>query len=173
MNEEKLVTGLFMDSDQAGEAVAELKQKGYTKDISFISRDFKDGEVKSHQVKEDITEGAATGAATGGVIGGLAGIAAGAVSLVVPGIGPLVIAGPLAAAWGLTGSALGALAGGLVGALVDAGIPKKEAERFKERIVAGDVLVAVTTDGEHVDEVSEILDQHDVLDSTTGHYVTM
>jgi len=171
-NDDKLITALFVDSKKAGEAIAELKEKGYTKNISVIIRDETDGEVKTKEVKDETGDGAISAAATGGVIGGLAGLAAGAISLVVPGVGPLVVTGPLVATWGLTGGALGALAGGLVGALVDAGVSQEEAERYETRIMEGDVLVAVTTDDEHVDEVREILDNHDALDSAVRQYVS-
>lgn len=171
-NDDKLITALFVDNEKAGDAVGDLKEKGYTKNISVITRDDTDGEVKTQEIKDETGDGAISGAATGGVLGGLTGLAAGAISLVVPGVGPLVVTGPLVATWGLTGGALGALAGGLVGALVDAGVSQEEAEQYESKIMEGDVLVAVTTDDEHVDEVKEILDNHDAMDSTTRQYAS-
>src|SRR5690606_26745433 len=61
----------------------------------------------------------AAGMATGGVMGGLGGVLLGLGALAIPGIGPIVAAGPIVA--GLTGAGIGAAVGGLVGALVNWG----------------------------------------------------
>src|SRR4029453_9839073 len=50
-------------------------------------------------------EGAATGAATGSVVGGTLGLLAGIGALAIPGVGPLIAAGPIMAA--LSGAAAG------------------------------------------------------------------
>lgn len=164
-----IVSGLFTDSKKAGKAVAELKQQGFTDDISIIAKDPETAEGSSHQVKQDVTDGAVGGAATGGVLGVITGLIAGAASAVVPGIGALVVAGPLAAAWGITGGAVGALTGGLVGAMVDAGIPEEKARLYEDRIIAGDVLVTVSTDHENEAKVKSILDKHSVEGTDTLH----
>jgi hypothetical protein len=69
-----------------------------------------------------------------------------AVALVVPGIGPIVANGPLAA--GL-GEAAGHLAGGLGKALERAGLPHRDAEMWEQRVKAGGVLI-----GAHVHDTS-------------------
>ena len=164
-----IVSGLFTDSKKAGKAVAELKEQGFTDDISVIAKDPQDADNSSHQIKQNVTDGAIGGAATGGVIGALAGIIAGAASVLVPGIGTLVVAGPLAATWGITGGALGALTGGLVGAMVDAGIPEEKARMYEDRIKAGDVLVSVSADHEDETAIQKILDKHSVQATDTLH----
>jgi hypothetical protein len=68
------------------------------------------------------------------------------VALVVPGIGPIVANGPLAA--GL-GEAAGHLAGGLGKALERAGLPHRDAEMWEQRVKAGGVLI-----GAHVHDTS-------------------
>ena len=164
-----LVSGLFTNSKKAGEAVAELKQEGFTDDISIIAKDSEDAEQSSHQVKQDVKDGALGGAVTGGVLGAITGIIAGAASVLIPGLGTLVVAGPLAATWGVTGGALGALTGGLVGAMVDAGIPEEKAKMYEDRIKAGDVLVTVSTDHEDEAAIQRILDKHSVQATDTLH----
>src|ERR1700704_6010342 len=88
-------------------------------------------------------EGTATGAATGGVAGGVFGLLAGLGALAIPGVGPLIAAGPIMAA--LSGAAVGATAGGLVGGLIGLGIPEIEAKRYEEKLKKGNYLIAVHT----------------------------
>jgi hypothetical protein len=92
----------------------------------------------------DTGKGAAVGAATGGVLGGAAGLAVALMGLTIPGIGPLVAAGPLAAA--LAGAGLGAVAGGLLGGLTSVGVPEHEAHVYAEAVRRGGALVLVRAD---------------------------
>lgn len=158
----QVVAGLFSDSVKAGNAVAELKQQGFTEDISVVAREEGTGEVTSEQVKQNVEDGTVAGAVTGAVGGGLLGLLAGAVNVAVPGVGALLVFGPLAALWGLTGGALGALAGGLIGALVDAGFPEERARLYEDRVREGEVLVAVDVEEGREDEVVKILGKHGV-----------
>lgn len=150
------VAGIFTDSDQAGEAVAELKELGYTNEISVITRDY-DDDVESEQVKEDVGDGTMQGAGVGALLGLIAGV----VAVALPGA-PLLVAGPIAATWGLSGAALGALSGGLVGALVDLGFDEAKAKAYEEQILAGEIMVAVTADEEHLDDIMAILESYGV-----------
>ncbi len=163
----RTVFALFSDSDHAGQAVAQLKEKGFTKDISVVSRDWRDENIKAQDVKKDLVDGAVTGATTGALAGTLAVLLAGAASVLLPGLGPLLITGPLAASWIAGGAVTGALTGGLLGALVDLGLPEEKARLFEEHIQAGEVLVAVTTDDDHLMEVQGILASHDCDEMTS------
>jgi Sec-independent protein translocase protein TatA len=80
----------------------------------------------------------------------------------VPVIGPILAAGPIAAA--LTGAGIGAAAGGLIGALTESGIPENEAKYYAEGVRRGDVLVTVKTDEARADRVCDVLDRHDAVD---------
>jgi uncharacterized membrane protein len=73
----------------------------------------------------------------GGAIGLLAGIGA----LAIPGVGPLIAAGPIMAT--LAGMGVGAAVGGLTGALIGLGIPEYEAKRYESRLNKGGVLLSV------------------------------
>jgi hypothetical protein len=97
-----------------------------------------------HQKDSKAPEGAATGAATGAVVGGVVGWLAGIGALAIPGIGPLIAAGPIMALLAGVG-AVGA-AGGIVGTLVGLGIPEYEAKRFEGRVKAGGTLLSVHCD---------------------------
>jgi uncharacterized membrane protein len=109
------------------------------------------GHVKSSKAPEGATTGAVTGGVTGGVIGLLAGIGA----LAIPGVGPLIAAGPIIAA--LSGAAVGGATGGIVGGLIGLGIPEIEAKRYEEKLKAGNYLISVhAQDGDRKDLAKNI-----------------
>ncbi len=148
-----LITGLFQNSQEAGEAVSEIKSAGLAKDISVVAKNWDDSEPETHTVEASGT----TGGVTGAVVGALAGLLIGASAVVIPGVGPLVVAGPFTALM----TAAGALTGGLIGFLVDAGIPEKQAKIYEEAIQKGEVLVAIYADSDDESKVQEILRDHD------------
>jgi hypothetical protein len=100
-------------------------------DISVLLKDTQSTKEFAHANDTTAPEGANTGAATGGVIGGTLGLLAGIGALAIPGIGPLIAAGPIIAP--LAGLGMGGAVGGLVGALVGTGIPEHEAKRYEGR----------------------------------------
>ena len=83
-----------------------------------------DSRLRTHSGVPD-GEGAAAGALSGGVVGGLIGLLG---SILVPGLGPIVVGGVLAST--LTGVGIGAATGGLIGALMGLGIPEADARHF-------------------------------------------
>lgn len=147
----QVVIALFKDSTTAGDAIAELKNKGYTKDISVLAKDDKAHELSEHDVKQDVSDtagiGAAVGAAAGAIWAGLSAVA-------LPGLG-LLVGGPLAAL--ITGALAGAATGGLVGALVDLGLPEDLARDYENRLKRGEVAVGVTTSADRMDDAHRIL----------------
>src|SRR2546422_5694195 len=113
-------------------------------------------------------EGAATGATTGGVIGGVLGWLVGLGTLAVPGVGPLIAAGPIVAA--LTGAGVGGAIGGIAGALIGMGIPEYEAKRYEGRVKEGGILLSVHCDNsDWVKRAKDILKDTGAQDiSSTG-----
>lgn len=99
----------------------------------------------------------ATGAGLGAAIGGGAGLLAGLGMLAIPGVGPLVAAGWLAAT--AVGAAGGAVAGGTVGAIVDLGLTAEETPVFSEAIRRGSVAVSVQSPEESRLAVEAALDR--------------
>ncbi|WP_234969284.1 general stress protein [Bacillus massilinigeriensis] len=143
MNEhEKHLVGVYNNERDAIDAIEDLKRQGYsTEDISVIGRNDDDVEDINDATGTKTEEGLAAGAAAGGALGGIAGLLAGIGALAIPGIGPIVAAGPIAAT--LTGAAVGAGAGGLAGALIGMGIPEEEADRYEGYVKEGKILVVV------------------------------
>lgn len=140
--------GIFSNANQAEQAVMDLEQAGYNpKEISVIAKDTEEVRRISNRTGSSAGKGAATGAS----IGGLAGLLLGLGVFTIPGIGALLIGGPIALALGLTGVAAtsvsgavtGALAGGIVGALVGLGIPEEDAKIYESQLNQGAFILAV------------------------------
>lgn len=141
------VVGYYNTEAEAVQAIEELKRQGYSSsEISIISKDKEHVENIEARTETHAADGAATGAATGGLLGGLGGVLAGIGALAIPGIGPIIAAGPIVA--GITGAAAGAGVGGLAGALIGMGIPEEDAHRYTEYFDEGKILVLV--DGEYL-----------------------
>ena len=110
----------------------------------------------------DDASGAATGAVTGGVVGGAAGLAASLIGLAIPGIGPIIAAGPIVAA--LSGAGVGAVAGGLIGGLTDMGVSRADAEYYAESVRRGGALVTVRADDARAEHAADIMRDHGAVD---------
>lgn len=166
MKNEKKLVGVFQSEQEAVRAIEGLKRQGYSpEDISVIARDKDDVSAVTEQTGTSVQEGVKAGAATGGVLGGLAGLLAGLGALTIPGVGPILAAGPIAAA--LTGAAVGAGAGGLVGGLVGLGIPEEDAERYNDYVKQGSILVLVNSRGDIDHEVYDAFRSNNSLNSDT------
>ena len=158
----KTVVGVFNSVTDAQQAVQALEREGISRDqISVIANKNASGYETGEGVDKtsDVVADAGIGAAIGGV-GGLLLSVVGAIT--IPVIGPILAAGPIAAA--LTGAGIGAAAGGLVGALTETGISEEDAKYYAEGVRRGDVLVTVQADQSKTDRVRDILDQYDAVD---------
>ncbi|HYE07133.1 MAG TPA: hypothetical protein VEL07_16590 [Planctomycetota bacterium] len=150
---------------QAESIVNQLKVAGFSSnDISVLFPDKRGTKDFAHEHSTKAPEGAAAGAGTGGVVGGTFGWLAGIGMLAIPGVGPLIAAGPILAA--LSGAAVGAAVGGLTGALIGLGIPEYEAKRYEGKITEGGILISVHTDGRDraskVKEIFGVAGAHDI-----------
>ena len=144
--------GVFENRRDAEGAISELRGLGLTDgDISYLYSTPEVVEVTKTEHRSGMGGGAASGAATGAVLGAIAGIVVAAG--VLPGIGALFVAGPLAAALGLTGAAAttaagamtGLAAGGIIGALANLGVSREDARMYEERVKHGGILVSATS----------------------------
>jgi len=146
----KTIVGLFDDVNEAHRAVQELIDAGVDHNaISIVANDAK-GEYKQYRADgSSAAEGAGAGAVGGGVLGGVLGLLVGVGALAIPGIGPVLAAGPLAAALGtagastLVGAGVGAVTGGLIGGLIGLGIPEEDAKYYERELHGGRFLVSV------------------------------
>lgn len=161
----KRIVGVFAAEYEASRAIEELKRQGCrTEDISIIARNNEHANTLRDESGTQAPEGIATGAATGGLLGGLTGLLMGIGALAIPGIGPIIAAGPLAVT--LAGAAIGAGSGGLVGGLIGLGIPEEEAKRYDNYVDKGHILVMVDVEGEQKEEeVKRIFVQYNSLNA--------
>src|ERR1700722_9189963 len=123
----KAVFGIAKSEPQAITIADNLKAVGFTEnDVSVLFPDKAGSKDFAHEQHTKAPEGAATGAGTGAILGGALGWMIGRGALAIPGVAPVIAAGPIMAA--LAGAAGGAAAGGLTGALIGLGIPEYEAK---------------------------------------------
>jgi hypothetical protein len=148
----KVVSGLFDSYDEASAAVDALEEAGVPSErISLVGPDGAGAD-----------SAAAKGAGVGAAVGGIGGLLAGLGAFAIPGIGPVVGAGWLAAT--LVGAAAGGLAGGLIGSLTDAGIEERDAHVYAEGIKRGGTMVTSQVDDNQLDAAAAILDRHGRVD---------
>src|SRR6476660_933034 len=151
------VFGIYKSSMAAERAVDQILAAGFSNnDISVLLPDSQSSKEFAHEKNTKAPEGTTTGVATGGAIGGTLGLLAGIGALAIPGVGPLIAAGPIMGA--LAGLGAGGAVGGLIGALVGMGIPEYEAKRYEGRVKNGGVLLSVHCDtSEEIDRAKELL----------------
>ncbi|MBI5172266.1 MAG: hypothetical protein HY986_05225 [Candidatus Melainabacteria bacterium] len=139
------VISIIKTQEQAISIIDALKRAGFVNsDISMLMPDRSGVRDMGHEQHSKAPEGTSTGAGAGALIGGALGWLAGLGALAIPGIGPLVVAGPIVAA--LTGVGIGATTGGITGGLIGLGIPEYEAKQYEGKIREGNILLSVHTE---------------------------
>jgi len=139
------VLGIYTDYSSVEHAVDVLKEAGFRNtDISVLFPQKSGTKDFAHDKGTKAPEGAAVGAGTGAVLGGALGWLVGIGALAIPGLGPIIAAGPIMAA--LAGVGVGGAAGGITGALIGLGIPEHEAKRYEVRVKEGGILLSVHSD---------------------------
>lgn len=164
----KTIMRLYDDLSNARNAVKDLVQAGFAREtISLVAKD-SDGryatefEQQKSQSGESLPDDEEEGAITGGIIGGLAGMMLGLGVAAIPGIGPVIAAGPLATM--LLGAGTGTITGSLVGAIAEWEVPNEEAEYYAERVQQGRTLVCVSASDGQVGQVMSVLHRHHPVD---------
>jgi hypothetical protein len=139
------VFGIYASAAAAEVAVDHLLNKGFSNpSISVLLPDDESTRAFAHEKHTKAPEGTATGVTAGGIVGGSLGLLAGIGALAIPGVGPLIAAGPIMAT--LAGLGVGGAVGGIVGALVGMGIPEFEAKRYEGAVKDGGTLLSVHCD---------------------------
>lgn len=161
----KTVSGLFDTYDEASEAVRALKAAGIPDgDISMVASNA-EGRYKVDDT-EGAAEGAGAGAGIGAAVGGAGGLLTGLGLMAIPGVGPVVAAGWLAAT--AAGAAAGAIAGGavggIIGALTDSGVPEEDAHVYAEGVRRGGTLVTARVNDGDVARAEAILQRSNWVD---------
>src|ERR1700733_3192258 len=165
------VFGVYSTRTNVESAVKALKDARFTNsDISLLRENVRTGELatdRSTKAPEGAAVGLGSGAAVGGALGWLVGVGA----LAIPGIGPVVAAGPLLAA--LAGVGIGGAFGGFAGVLVGLGIPEYQANEYEGQMLKGGILVAVRGEsGEQVDRAKQVLSRSGARDVVVSRETT-
>ena len=151
--------GIFTTHLDAENALHELRAFGVKdEDISYVYANTS-GKLVDSQEGEKIENGTGNGIVTGALLGTALGFSV--ASGVLIGLGPLLVAGPLATALGFTGvtattvagAVTGGAAGGFIGALMALGVSEEDAVLFQKYVEAGDVLISVHEAGIRVRDV--------------------
>ncbi len=139
------VFGIVTNEAHLRDLIGRLNALGFHRDDrSVIFPDVHSAHPIAHVKGSKAPEGAVAGGLTGAGLGGVIGLLAGIGALAIPGVGPLIAAGPVLAL--LSGAAVGAAAGSLTGSLIGLGIPEFEAKRYAGHLKDGSILVAVHAD---------------------------
>lgn len=169
---ESAAFGILANRSNAEAAVDQLTRAGFSnQEISALLSDKIEPQEFAADNQTKAAEGATAGAGVGGIVGGALGLLAGVGALAIPGVGPIIVAGPLMAS--LAGLGVGGAVGGLVGALVGMGIPEFEAKCYDSRVKDGAVLLAVhCASSEEVRRAREVLEAGGAQDiaSCLGEY---
>ena len=177
----KTVVGLFDDFQDAQNVVRDLTTAGFRRESISIAAnktasgytgdgsDF--GATGTSGTGHAVGKDAGVGAGVGGVVGLLTGLGL----LAIPGIGPVLAAGPIAAALGIgaaatstvVGAGIGAVAGGLIGGLTHLGVPKEHAEYYAEGVRRGGTLVTVDAPDNQAQQAVDIMNGNGAVDIDT------
>jgi hypothetical protein len=154
------VFGIYTSLSAADNATDTLVRNGFAAaDISaLLPENFGPQQIATEKATK-APEGATAGATSGAVLGGALGLLAGVGALAIPGVGPLIAAGPIMAA--LAGMGVGGTVGGFTGALIGLGIPEYEAKRYEGHVKKGGILLSV-----HCDTSEEIKRAKDIMKIT-------
>lgn len=170
----QIVRGIFYTPADAERAIADLIDRGFPKEkISLIGP----GSAEATHVKVvgsevEHVEDMAIGAVGGGLLGGALGALVGMIVVAIPGLGPVLMAGPLAAAFGgaagatmAIGAGAGAVGGGVLGALAWGGVSEQDTHVYEELIRRGATLVMVQAAGPERELATEILHRDGAADA--------
>ena len=163
----KTITGLFDTYAAAANAVRDLEAAGVPhSDVSIVANNA-DGTHKA-AMSDEVTDDAGKGAGIGAAVGGVGGLLTGLGLMAIPGVGPVVAAGWLAATavGAVAGAAVGGAAGGIVGSLTDAGVPEAHAHVYAEGVRRGGTLVTAKVEDTRVTAAEAVLSRHSAVDAS-------
>jgi hypothetical protein len=163
----KSVIGIVETQMEAERIVDQLQARGLASDdISVLFADRRGSKDFAYEHNTKAPEGAVAGMGAGGVVGGTLGLLAGIGALAIPGVGPLIAAGPLLAT--LSGVAAGAAVGGVAGGLIGLGVPEFEAKSYEGKIRSGNILIAV-----HIDNAETEKRTKQIFESNGAHDISV
>jgi hypothetical protein len=160
MSKNNSIVAVYLSHSAAEAAVKELQQSGFDmKKLSIVARDFHTDEqvVGYYNTGDRMKYWGKLGVFWGGIWGLLFGSA----FFWVPGLGPLVVAGPFVA-WIVGAMESAAITGGLTAigaALASLGIPKDSIVRYETALKNGSFVLIVHGSAEDTNRAKDVLDR--------------
>ena len=167
MSEKNSVVAIFESHNQAEDAVRELQRSGFDmKKLSIVGKDYHTDEhvVGYYNAGDRMMYWGKLGAFWGGLWGMLFGSA----FFFVPGVGPLLVAGPLVM-WivgALEGAAIMGGLSALGAALFSIGIPKDSILKYEAAVTNGRFLLIVHGTPDEVQRAKDRLDDAEATETT-------
>jgi hypothetical protein len=162
----RTIVAVFQELIEVEQVVQELVDGGFSRDsISVVAHHAKCGPA----IGPVPTLTSSGSLSTAAAVGGLGGFAAGMVALAIPGIGPILAAGPIAAE--LVAGGVGSVAGGVISWLKQTGVPGDDAGSFCEAVRRGGILLSVECPEARAFDAQQIIGEHRLIDmdeSTLG-----
>ncbi len=150
-----VVFGIYKNQQEVENAIESLDKDGFElEDISVIHPYTNELKNLTEAFPMNVQLGAVTGAETGAFVGGTLGMLIGMGTLMIPGLGPLIVLGPVIAT--IAGASFGGAVGGLSGALVGIGVPQHAANIYETSIQNGETLVSVHTHDSAWSDLAEL-----------------
>ncbi len=158
---EQVITGHFTNHERAEVAVRALTDAGFSHpNISIVAQNLQASEqvqvLAAHSDAHPPTL----------LLSTIGGLLLGAAALTLPGVGPLLVAGPLAANFFgvLDGAVLGTSSGGLMGALMGYGLPRDTAQKYQTAVENGGFLVMAHGDANQIKLAQGVLEHQEASD---------
>ncbi|HHC79628.1 MAG TPA: DUF1269 domain-containing protein [Flavobacteriia bacterium] len=169
-NKESVAVAVCKTHTEAEQVVKELQQSGFDmKKLSIVGKDYyeEDKVVGFYNTKDVVKSWGKAGAFWGGIWG----LIFGAGFFLIPGIGPVVMAGPIVSSLvgGLEGAVVIGGLSALGGALFSIGIPKDSVLKYEKELKANKYLVIAHGTQEDIDKARNIMNINDEVDVTIHH----
>ena len=169
-NKESVAVAVCKTHTEAEQVVKELQQSGFDmKKLSIIGKDYhEEDKVVGYYNKKDMIK---SWGKSGAFWGGIWGMIFGSGFFLIPGLGPVMLAGPIVST--LVGGLEGAvLVGGLSvlgGALFSLGIPKDSVVKYEEELKVDKFLVIAHGTSEDVDKAKDIMSKTNEIEVAVHH----
>jgi hypothetical protein len=158
---EQMITGHFNSHELAEATVRALGETGFPyPNISIVTQNMQSTEqVQGLVAPSDVQPPTA-------LLGAIGGLLLGAAALTLPGVGPLLVAGPLAANFFglLDGAIMGTSSGGLIGALMGYGLPLDTALKYQTVVQNGGFLVMAHGNENQIELARGVFEDHQASD---------
>jgi hypothetical protein len=158
---EQMITGHFNNHERAEATVRALGEAGFPyPNISIVAQNLQSNQQVQVLVAPNDVHPPTP------LLGAIGGLLLGAAALTLPGVGPLLVAGPLAANFFgvLDGALLGTSSGGLIGALMGYGLPLDKAQQYQTAVENGGFLVMAHGNANQIELARGVLEHQQASD---------